>query len=174
MSRQPASIDVLVALGSNLGEPIDNLVVAARRLQSVAVAPVTASSVWCSAPVGFDEPVPDFCNAVVRMATELSPLELLVQLQDIEREMGRMKQQGVGYTSRIIDLDIVDYGGSLVSEPGLTVPHPRAHERLFVLLPLQEVDPDYRFPTQGKDLSELIEAAEQIEISRSIPLNLSA
>ena len=155
---------VHVGLGSNLGDTEEFLCQAASEVLSLDVAGVSASSVWCSEPVGFDKPVPDFLNAVLRFETQTTPMALLEALKKIETTLGRKRKGGRGYLSRTIDLDIIDFGGRLLDEPGLSLPHPRAALRLFVLLPLQQVSPGFLFPENDKSLAELIAAAPAIEI----------
>ena len=172
---------VHVALGSNLGTdqggPARMLAHAAGAVRAAcssgpASGPAggsgteawAASSLWASEAVGFTGPA--FVNAVVRFETRLSPTRLLSRLQDIERNHGRIRELEAGYHARIIDLDIIDYAGLLIKQPQLSIPHPRAGERLFVLLPLQEVSPDFRFPGAALSLPEMIKRAPPISITR--------
>lgn len=156
---------VYLGLGSNLGDPSLNIRRAISEIESLGVTSLNTSSLWRSEPVGFDEPVPEFVNAVVRFATRLSAVELLERLQAIERKFGR-KGGSNGYAPRILDLDVIDFGGQIVDEAGLTLPHPRAAERLFVLLPLQELSREFRFPDRHESLEALVSQAPQIEIAR--------
>lgn len=163
---------VIIALGSNLDDPAGNLGRAAAALTKLSVEPIDCSSVWTSVPEGFDEPVPDFCNAVVRMFFDGSPLGLLEKLQVIEMLFGR-KRVAERYLSRRLDLDLIDWNGEMLDVPGLQLPHPRAAQRRFVLLPLKEVEPDYRFPGRPESLDELISQApdnQMVRTTRLIPL----
>ncbi|MBT4162756.1 MAG: 2-amino-4-hydroxy-6-hydroxymethyldihydropteridine diphosphokinase [Gammaproteobacteria bacterium] len=161
----------IIALGSNLGEPVQNLKEAVERLQPLSVAEIRSSSIWKSMPVGFEEEVPEFCNAVVVFETDLEAQALLDALKAIEAGMGRSPRKSGSYESRVIDLDIIDLGGLVLDETGLTLPHPGAHERRFVLLPLKEVVPDYRFPGVDSSINALIASAPSYPVQRFIPLN---
>jgi 2-amino-4-hydroxy-6-hydroxymethyldihydropteridine diphosphokinase len=129
-----------VALGSNLDDPQAHV---RRAFDELAALPGTRvlarSSLHRTKPVGYADQ-PDFINAVVLVETRLSARELLDALLDIERKHGRVREIPNG--PRTLDLDIVVYGDARIDEPGLVVPHPRAHERAFVLEPLREVWPD--------------------------------
>ena len=153
-------MQAVIALGSNLGEPDENLREATRRLASLSVQAPQTSSIWRSAPVGFVDAVPEFSNAVVVIDTRLKSRELLIELQRIELDMGlERSEEDEGHESRTIDLDIIDLGGQLLNTPLLKLPHPRAHMRRFVLQPLQEIIPQFRFPDRSADLVTLIAEA---------------
>lgn len=171
----PKTTVVYIALGSNLGEPEVNLSKAAQQLGALSAAPMLASSIWESVPEGFGEHerVPGFLNAVVQISVSLGPESLLTQLQQIERRLGRSGKSGTGYESRTIDLDMIDFGGQHYQLPGLTLPHARAHQRRFVLLPLQEINPEFRFVDRLASLDELIRQSPENpmrRLSRLIPL----
>ena len=166
MDSQP----VYIALGANLGDPVANLGKAAGLLlRTCALAALSASSVWRTRPVGLIDAAPDFCNAVVGFDTDLSPGRLLHRLQAIEKAMGRRRSSG-HYESRVIDLDIIDYDGMQLCEDRLVIPHPRAHLRGFVLVPLREINPTFRFPGIDRSLDELIHAAADKDMERLTPL----
>ena len=129
----------IIALGSNLGDPEENINTAANRLRRLSDTPLKSSSIWRTAPVGFEGYVCEFCNAVVIVETHLDAEVLLDNLQVIEREMGRSHREGDQYSSRTIDLDIIDFGGQDFVSKTLRLPHPRAHLRRFVLRPLLEL-----------------------------------
>ena len=105
-------------------------------------------------PVGVRDQ-PRFLNGAAAVDTELPPRELLEVLLGIERELGRVRD-GTRWGPRTIDLDLLLYGGEMVDEPGLRVPHPRLHERRFALEPLAELDPDAVVPGAGR-VSELLD-----------------
>ena len=109
---------------------------------------VHVSSLYRSAPFGGIEQ-PDFVNAVASVLTQLGPLELLAQLQDIENRQGRERDE-TRWGPRVLDLDLLVYSGQTISEPGLSVPHPGIGERNFVLLPLEEIAPDLLIPGLGR------------------------
>ena len=160
----------IIAIGSNMGDQERNLRLAAAELQQLSTAPIQASSIWWSKPEGFNEDVAEFCNAVILVKVELTAELLLERLKEIERTLGRQRSKGEGYLSRTIDLDIVDYDLRYQKSAGLELPHPRAHQRRFVLVPLQEIAPGYRFPGVESDLEELIERAPSNPMRKSIPL----
>lgn len=175
LHRMPKQLkEVYIALGSNLDEPEENLRRAAVRLSDLSEGKFSASSVWVSKPEGFVEEVPDFCNAVVRLRVSISATELLRKLQAIEQDFGRTRSPGSDYEPRRLDLDIIDYDGDCIDELGLTVPHPRAHERQFVLVPMQEICATFRFPDRQESLEELIASAPTNPMQKSIRLIPSA
>lgn len=139
--------DVFIGLGSNLDQPGEQL---RRAMAAIAALPGVAlraaSSFYRSAPLGYDAQ-PDFVNAVMRIATELTPTALLDALQRIEQAQGRRRT--FRDAPRTLDLDILLYGAHCQDDPHLTLPHPRCHQRAFVLLPLLELAPDCVIPGQG-------------------------
>jgi 2-amino-4-hydroxy-6-hydroxymethyldihydropteridine diphosphokinase len=145
-----------VALGSNLGDPG---VQVARGFDEIAALPQTKllarSALYRTAPVGYANQ-PDFVNACALVETELAPRALLDELLALEQRHGRVRDIPNG--PRTLDLDIVLYGDRVIDEPGLEVPHPRAHERAFVLEPLLDVWPDAVIPGKGRvaDLLQLV------------------
>jgi len=151
--------EVFVALGSNLGDPADNLRTALASLPS-AVSVQDVSSAYSTEPVGLREQ-PDFLNAVVRLRTALEPRELLAELKRIEADMGR--QRTVLFGPRTIDLDLLMYDELEVDETGLHLPHPRMHERRFVLEPLAEIAPGVRPRAGGPTVTELLAALPAAE-----------
>ena len=137
-----------IGLGSNLGDRERMLWSALHMLAfSPEVDVVAVSSFRETDPVGYlDQPA--FLNAAAAVETELGPRELLGLLLDVERELGRTRE-GPRFGPRTIDLDLLLYGDEVVDEPGLTIPHPRLHERAFALEPLAELDPDLAVPGRG-------------------------
>lgn len=136
-----------IALGSNLADPVSQLSSAFEELSRLPGTQLLArSSLWRSAPVGhLDQP--DFVNAVAEVETCLAPESLLAHLLDIERRHGRIRE--FPNAPRTLDLDIAVYGDRCIDSPTLTVPHPRMHERAFVLLPLSEIAPELVVPGHG-------------------------
>ena len=137
-----------IGLGSNLGrsrETIERAVALLGGHDSIDVTGI--SSLRETEPVGFLDQ-PRFQNGAVRLETELSARALLDVLLEVERELGRVRH-GPRFGPRTIDLDLLLYGESVVAEPGLTVPHPRLHERRFALEPLHELDPALVVPGRG-------------------------
>ena len=152
-----AAIKAFVGLGANLGEPKDQV---RRAIAALAAIPKTrvlaASSLYRSAPVGVGEQ-PDFINAVAAIETGLKARTLLDELLEIEARFGR-RRDSPG-SPRTLDLDLLLYGNSVIAEPGLVVPHPRMHERAFVLAPLTEIAPDVVVPGKGP-VAALLTACE--------------
>ena len=144
---------VYVGIGSNLGDReflIRKAVEALRDLPQTHV--IRVSSLYDTDPVGETEQ-PPFLNAVAWVETELPARELLWQMLLIEKRMGRVRSRRWG--PRPIDLDIVFYDDQIIDEPDLSVPHPEAHRRAFVLLPLVELDPDFRHPVTGETVRRM-------------------
>jgi 2-amino-4-hydroxy-6-hydroxymethyldihydropteridine diphosphokinase len=140
---------VYVGVGANLGTPRETIAAALALLdQESDVELVAVSTLRETDPVGYQEQ-PRFLNGVVQLGTELSPQELLARLLAIETRLGRVRGQGPRFGPRTIDLDLLLYGEETVDEPGLTLPHPRLHERRFVLEPLAELDPALEVPGRG-------------------------
>ncbi|WP_274584791.1 2-amino-4-hydroxy-6-hydroxymethyldihydropteridine diphosphokinase [Neisseria leonii] len=137
----------VIALGSNLDEPQRQVRAA---LDEIAALPQTrilrASSLYVSVPVGYADQ-PDFINAVCLVETGLTDTALLDALHGIEARFGR--ERSFRNAPRTLDLDIIDYNGGIRSDDYLTLPHPRAHERSFVMKPLAEIAPDYPVGRHG-------------------------
>jgi 2-amino-4-hydroxy-6-hydroxymethyldihydropteridine diphosphokinase len=140
-------VRAFVGLGANLGDPEAQL---RRAIAALGELPrtrlVAASSLYRSAPVGVGEQ-PDFVNAVAQIETTLSARELLEELLTMEARFGRERPSPGA--ARTLDLDLLLYGERVIAEPGLVVPHPRMHERAFVLMPLAEIAPDIVIPGRG-------------------------
>jgi len=131
-----------IGLGANLGDREGAIRRAAELIGAIRVSPVVETEPW-----GYENQ-PRFLNAVAEIETSLTPLQLLDHLLDVERRLGR-ERVGPRWGPRTIDLDLLLYGDETVSEPGLEVPHPRLHERLFVLEPLAALVPDLKIPGNG-------------------------
>ena len=134
--------EVAIALGSNLGDRVAWLAMARSRLAGL-LATFRMSSIYETDPVG-DESQPRYLNAVVVGTTALSPVGLLRALQHIEADLGR--ERPFPSAPRTIDLDLLLYDELVLATPELKLPHPRLHERFFVLVPLAELVPDRRHP----------------------------
>ena len=148
----PAS--VFLGLGSNVGDRDTLLDRAMARLAARGFRLTGASSRYETEPVG-GPPQDWYLNMVVRGETALSPEELLAACLETERELGRVRSVANG--PRTLDADILLYGDVVRSTPALTLPHPRLHERLFVLVPLCELDPEARHPLFGLTAAQLRE-----------------
>ena len=141
-------ISAYIGLGANLGEPEATIRRALELLAAVpGVAVAAVSELRVTDPVGYVDQ-PRFLNGAARLETELGAPALLAVLLGVERELGRVRD-GPRFGPRTIDLDLLLYGDEVVDEPGLTVPHPRLHERRFALEPLAELDPALVVPGRG-------------------------
>ena len=140
-----------LSLGSNLGNREQHLRDAIQRLQSIGTVR-SVSSLYETEPVEFTEQ-PDFLNCAVALETSASPAQLMVQLLDIEKTLGRQRIQKKG--PRTIDLDLLLFGDQVINAPELTIPHPAMHQRRFVLVPLAEIAPGARHPIFKKTIREL-------------------
>jgi 2-amino-4-hydroxy-6-hydroxymethyldihydropteridine diphosphokinase len=153
-------VRAVVALGSNMDDPEAQV---RRGFAELAALPATwvaaRSSLHRTAPVGYADQ-PDFINACALLETRLAPRALLDGLLAIERAHGRVRDIPNG--PRTLDLDIILYGGATVDEPGLRIPHPRAHERVFVLAPLLEVWPDAVIPGRGRAADLVVPATRDV------------
>ena len=154
-----------IALGSSIGDGAAQLRQAVKLLETIASGTVACSSLWQTEPFEMQES-DLFSNAVVSFSTSLSAIELLGALKDIERQCGRPIDHGVN-RPRTLDLDIIGYGDEVISSVDLTIPHPRASQRLFVLLPLAEIAPDFSFPGGGESLTTLIAQAPGLEVVKT-------
>ena len=138
-----------IGLGANLGKRDATIEEALRLLGEDDRTSVLGSTVPIETePVGYEDQ-PRFLNAAAKLATTRSPRELLELLLSIERALGRVRGEGPRYGPRTIDLDLLVYGNETIDEPALVVPHPRLHERRFVLEPLSELDPELVVPGRG-------------------------
>lgn len=143
------AVDAYVALGANLGDRLASLDAAVAALGVLPDTEVLAVSPWIETdPVGYLDQ-PRFLNGVAKMRTILEPRALLEALLAIELGLGRTRE-GARFGPRTIDLDLLVYGDAELDEPGLTVPHPRLHERRFVLEPLAAIAPDLDVPGRGR------------------------
>lgn len=154
----------IIALGSNQGDSPALLRAGMDRLQTFSDAPLLRSSLWQSTPVNCPPGSPAFVNAVVALAprADETPESLLPRLQALEREFGR-RPKVVLNEPRPLDLDLITYGREQRDRPDLTVPHPRAHLRRFVLEPLAEIAPDLRAPGWPGTVSDLLQRLETSE-----------
>ena len=142
-----------VGLGSNLGDRSAHLLLG---LSALSRLPDThllrLSPVYETEPVG--PPQPPYLNLVAELETELAPRALLLEMLRIERALGRERRERWG--PRTLDLDLLLYGDLVLEEEGLTVPHPRLHQRAFVLVPLLDLLPEGRHPLLGQSFRELL------------------
>jgi len=152
-------VRAFVALGSNLSDPETQVNRAFNELDALPSTRLIAhSSLYRSAPWGYSDQ-PDFINAVAEIETRLEPRQLLEMLLDIEHRFGRVRE--FLNAPRVLDLDLLLYNGLIHHEHGLTLPHPRMHERAFVLLPLTEIAPGCIIPGHGRAADYLAACAGQ-------------
>ncbi len=154
MSNNPNNVCVLLALGSNVGNPMQNLKRAIGQLQERFNDIVCSRFYRSQAMYETDQSV--FFNAAVMINTHESPEDLLRIIKDIERQLGRIKTYRFG--PRIIDIDIIYYGGHMMQTKELTIPHGSRLERSFVLQPLNDIAPDFIDPHHHVSLAELANA----------------
>jgi 2-amino-4-hydroxy-6-hydroxymethyldihydropteridine diphosphokinase len=141
-----AAVRAFVGVGANLGDAVSTVRAALQALDTLPdTLRVASSSLYRSAPV--EAAGPDFINAVAELQTTLPPLELLHRLQAIEHAFGRVRS--VRNAPRTLDLDLLSCGDLVLHSDELTLPHPRAHLRAFVLLPLAEIDPMLSLTARG-------------------------
>jgi 2-amino-4-hydroxy-6-hydroxymethyldihydropteridine diphosphokinase len=141
----------VISLGANVGDPKANLDLAVALLRE-ATEVIAVSSYLQTKPVGGPEQ-PDYLNAVAIVESDLPAKDLLALINGIETAMGRTRE--IHWGPRVIDLDLIQYGGLLVQDEKLTLPHPRAHERRFVLAPWFEIEPEAILLTHGR-ISDLL------------------
>jgi 2-amino-4-hydroxy-6-hydroxymethyldihydropteridine diphosphokinase len=155
--RHPKSEMVIVALGSNLGDSRQIILDTMVRLQNFSDQPILKSSLWQTSPVDCPPSSPMFINAVAGLVPQRdeTPESLLEKLHSLEKELGRQPKK-VPNESRPLDLDLIAFGNEVRSSPELTLPHPRAHLRRFVLQPLSEIAPDLVLPGQNKTVAQLL------------------
>ena len=152
------AVSATLGLGSNLGDRLVNLRRAVDLLQRVPeIRVVRSSRVYETKPIGPAQP--DFLNAVVQVETTLAPRALLDACRTVEDGMGRERAERWG--PRVIDVDVLTYGREVVDEPGLVIPHPRMHERAFVMVPLFELDADPALPG-GRTARDIRFRSEQL------------
>jgi 2-amino-4-hydroxy-6-hydroxymethyldihydropteridine diphosphokinase len=160
---------VLIALGSNLGDARRTVLDAMDRLQELALTPLLKSSLWQTAPVDCPPGSPHFINAVVGFLPRPgeTPESLLAQLQALEKRYGRQPKKVLN-EARPLDLDIIAFGQETRATKELILPHPRAHERRFVLQPLNEFAPDLILPGQSATVAQLLSQLPSNDIVEKI------
>ena len=153
---------ILIALGGNLGDVLATFRHVLSRFPEVGIEPLALSSAYQTVPLTLDGGVwqpevgpPAYWNAVSRVRTKLSPHALLEVLHQLEAEAGRIRRER--WESRALDLDLLGYGSEIIEDETLRVPHPGIAERLFVLLPLVDVAPQWVHPSLGVPVMALLE-----------------
>lgn len=155
---------VIIALGTNLGEPHQQLIKAGHFLASISEAPAQLSPIYKSEPVGPSEN--DFLNAVVAITTHLSPEKLFEKLKQHEKDQGRPSRY-LKWTARVMDLDIIAYDNLVIETDSLIIPHSEYIRRLFVLLPLKDILPDWKDPVTAQHINKLIAGAPKLRIIKT-------
>lgn len=153
---------VYIALGTNLGDRTANLQAAILMLPPL-VEIINQSPVYQTSPWGYEHQ-PDFLNQVILTKTTLSPIELLKYLKQIEIEVGRTPT--FQYGPRVVDLDILFYDDWVIESTGLQIPHPRLHERAFVLVPFKDLDPGFRHPVLELTIQDMSRNVDSSDVVR--------
>ncbi len=157
-------VTAYIGLGSNLADPALQIKSARTAITQIAgVRELAFSSLYHSPPMG-PQDQPDYVNAVMCVATDLRPIDLLRCLQRIENEQGRVRK-AERWGARTLDLDVLIYGDRIIELPDLIVPHPGLAERAFVLYPLHEIAPQLRVPGKG-DITDLLAECPMNELER--------
>ncbi len=148
----------LIALGANLGDPAAALRWAVSEIGQLGQLHA-ASRFYRTVPVGGPPNQPPYLNAAVELRTPLSPEALLDALLALEARYGRVR--GERWAARVLDLDLIAYGSSVLKTPCLTLPHPRAWQRAFVLGPLADIAPEYRHPVTRQTVAQALQALDR-------------
>ena len=166
----PDSRQALIALGSNLGDSRATVLAAMDALDRLSALPLRRSSLWESTPMDCPPGSPMFVNAAVALepAADETPESLLKRLQALEKKFGRRPKKILNEPRRL-DLDLIAFGREVRSASALTLPHPRAHLRRFVLAPLNEVAPDFVLPGQNRPIRALLRAPRAGGAVRRLP-----
>jgi len=161
---------VFIALGSNLGNSRQIVAEAMTRLQGISQSPLLRSSLWETTPVDCPPGSPPFLNAVVQLQPHAheTPESLLLKLQSLEKEFGRQPKKILN-EARPLDLDLIAFGAETRRTLSLVLPHPRAHERRFVIEPLSEIAPTLILPGETKTVAELLATLPLDPQMRRIP-----
>ncbi len=165
---------IFIGLGSNLGDREQNLAVARERLQDggrakvVCCSPLVETEPWGPIPQGW------YLNQVCEIESELSPRALMQWLLEVERLGGRDRAQEVRWGPRMIDLDLLAYGEEVYEDEVVQVPHPRLHLRRFVLQPWAAIAPDWRHPTLGLSVAEMLAQVQDDAVVVCLPLRVDS
>lgn len=158
---------IIIAIGANLpsrfGTPAETIQAAIEAMNDEDILTLKSSKIWLTAPVPVSDQ-PWYHNAVIEVKTDLDAFGLLSLLHKIEANFGRVRYER--NEPRVLDLDLVAYHDQIIDRPSLIVPHPRMHERAFVLLPLQDIAPDWKHPITNKTLSEMISPIPADQMAR--------
>jgi 2-amino-4-hydroxy-6-hydroxymethyldihydropteridine diphosphokinase len=158
-----------VALGSNIGERLENLRKAGSAIHSLSkvTGPFLASSIYATAPIDCESGAGEFLNAVIELGYEGDPRDLMTEFQGIEASLGRPSRH-TRNESRTIDIDLLYAGDMQVHDRDLEIPHPRMARRLFVMQPLAEIRPELILPGQQKSAAEIVAALQKSDTVRPL------
>lgn len=156
--------EVIVAIGSNLGDRHAMVKRAGDFLESCSLNGIQKSSIWESEPVGGAKYT--FYNSVVKISTDLQPRKLLIKMKKFERESGR-DPNFERWGPRLLDLDIIAFDNLVIEQENLIIPHKEYKNRLFVLYPLKEIDNEWQDPVTQNNINELIKNAPKIDIIKT-------
>ncbi len=155
---------VIIGVGSNLGERLQILQQAGTFLEALSSGSIKKASIWESEPIGPSK-FP-FLNTVAKIETEKSPAKLLRSLKEFEQDMGREKNPE-RWGPRILDLDIIAFGDLVIQKENLIIPHSEYRRRLFVLLPLQEIEAEWMDPSTQTSISDMVTEAPNMQIHKT-------
>ena len=154
----------ILALGGNLGDRVDTIRKAVAQIDAHPEISVKRQSAlyesFAMTSKGIDQTEPNYLNGVIEVSTSLKPKKLLAALNEVENQFGRVRLER--WAARTLDIDIITYGSELVETKSLIIPHPRAHERAFVLVPWAELDPEAVLPGHGKVAELAAGLADQV------------
>ena len=150
---------LIILLGGNQGDIIETFRVVITKLEDKLGSVTELSGYYESEPWGF-ESKQNFINQVVEIGCSKPATEVIKATQSIEREFGRVKKSGIGYSSRPIDIDILFFDNHIVDSTELTIPHPRLHKRMFTLMPLSEKWASFIHPVKNRTILQLLEKCE--------------
>ncbi len=152
-------------MGSNLGDSLSTILLAIGALEKLSVTPLKSSRFYSTKPVDCPLGSPDFINVAVHLtvSSEETPESLLIKLQAIEKSLGRQLKT-IHNEARSLDLDLILFGNEIRNSPQLTLPHPRAHLRAFVLTPLADLDPELRLIGMNETVRALKQKCSDVEL----------
>ncbi len=144
---------IYISLGTNIGNRYQNLLTAIQEIKKTGEI-IKKSSIYETEPIGLKKQS-NFLNMIIKIKTNLSPIELIFCLQEIEHKMGRNKEKELKNGPRIIDLDILFYKKEIIKNKNLKIPHPKLHKRNFILTPLKEISPNLIHPILHKSIKDM-------------------
>ncbi len=157
-----------LSLGSNIGNRYEYLKSALSLIRENISNSIKISSIYQTPAWGFESE--DFYNICIEIISNDTPIALLNKLKQIEIEVGRTEKSIEGYSARVIDIDIITYGNLIYKAKDLTIPHPRLHERLFVLIPLKEIAPNLIIPNLEQSVNSLLEICNDKSVIKKVDL----